>query len=715
MWSATWLVLFNASLISLLFIHKRVRITRLRARTLLAAIALVSLVALMLPPVRGVIVYEYGLAGTPVPWGITMDRGGAIWFTEQGANRIAQLGVEYQIPTPGCVPWAIAASKDEEDIWFTEETAGKIARFVPSEKKFYEWFLPNPAESPRPRGIAMNITKMSTTNKTPRYDVWFTEYGRSRIGHLYGNETHGAIHIRFSFYTIPGVTDAQPLCIAMSPIDRSIWFTEYRTNRISSIKVLENGSALFRHYATGGDSGLWGIAVDPDGLVWVAESKRNCLGRLNPVSGEYVTFAVPTQNSEPHELVLEATTTPPYRVLNVWFTEFNGDKIGRYDPGMNVFFQYPIISTGGKPHGIAITGPYGTVYFTEPFAQKIGAIYGWYAPPRWTTTTVGTITSAATTSMTLATSRAGTTSTIASYSAATNTTAAIAASVTSVTATYTFTSSMLQMTSTSIFSWTLTSRSTSYSTTSTTTTATQTIISVSTLRTTTSTTATYTSVSVQTSSSTTSRTSTIVVVSTSLTTTTLTATSTSNYPTVTLTLANTSFMATTTFSPTVTTTSVQTSIVPTTSTGASILTTTTTITTTIAVTRPCIVASAAHGSELAPEVQFLRELRDRTVMSTFAGTQFMRIFNNFYYSFSPAVAELVRTSPYLATAARVLISPLLISLRVAALVLPMLPADPEVGVSFMGILASCLIGTASLTPAFVAVSTLRRKLRLLKK
>jgi len=102
-------------------------------------------------------------------------------------------------------------------------------------------------------------------------------------------------------------------------------------------------------------------------------------------------------------------------------------------------------------------------------------------------------------------------------------------------------------------------------------------------------------------------------------------------------------------------------------------------------------------------------------MATFAGTQFMRIFNTFYYSFSPTVAELVRASPHLAVAARVLIYPLLMCLRTAALVLPVLPADPEAGVSLMGILASCLIGTVSLTPAFVAVSTLRRKLRRLQR
>jgi len=705
-------VLFNAGVIALLFAHKRAKITHLPTRTLLAVISLVSLASLLLPPAKGVIVYEYGLAGTPIPWGITLDKSGAVWFTEQSANRIAQLGAEYQIPTPGSVPWGITASKDEEDIWFTEETAGNVSRFVPSEKKFYEFGLPNPSEFPRPRGITMNITKLST-GKTPRYDVWFTEYGRSRIGHLYGNDTHGATYAKFSFYKIPGVSDARPMCIAMSPIDYSIWFTENQNNRISSIKLLENGSALFRHYTTTamGESGLWGIGVDPNGFVWVAESKRNCIGRLNPVSGEYVTFTIPTPNSEPHELVVEATTTPPYMVLNVWFTEHNGDKIGRYDPGLNVFFEYPVISTGGKPHGIVVSGPSGTVLFTEPFAQKIGAIYAWYAPPLVTTTSVGTITSAVTTSQTLTQSRAGTTSSIVTRTASMSVTTAVGVPVTSVTRTYTFTSSMYQVTTTSIFSYTMTSWTTSSTTTTTTTTATQTIISVSTLPTTTSTTATSTSVIVQTSSQTTSRTSTIVIASTSLTTTTLTATSTSIYPTVTVTLANTSFITTTMFSPTVTTTSLRTSVIPTTSTATSVLTTTTMTTTTVAITRPCIVASAAHGSELAPEVQFLREFRDRTVMSTFAGAQFMRIFNNFYYSFSPAIAQHVKASPYIAAATRALMYPLLLSLHAAASALPALSANSEIALPFIGILTSCVIGIMYLAPALVTVSILRKSLR----
>jgi len=670
----------------------------------------------MIRPTQAVVIYEYGMAGTPIPWGITIDKDGAVWTTEQGTNRIAKLSggalYEWWIPTAGCVPWAITSSKDHADIWFTEETAGKIGKFVPSPApgKFYEWVLPDTGILPRPRGVAMNITKMSATGKTPLDDVWFTEYGRNRIGHLYRDPSLPPTDtsIRFTFYNIPGSLDAQPLCIAMNPIDYSVWFTEYATGRIGSIKLLENGDVMFRHYeTTSSGSKPWGIAVDPNGFVWVAESAKMVLGRLNPTTGEYVTFTVPTLNAEPRELVLEATTAPPYRVVNVWFTEYNADKIGRYDPGLNVFFEYPIISIGGRPQGIALVGLYGNVWFTEPFAQKIGTLVQTY--PKITSTTVGTITSAATTSMTVSTSRTTKTSSTASAIAVTVAIASAGVSVTAVTTTYTFTSTKLYMTATSISSRTSTSKSTSYTTTTTTTTNTQVAVTTSTLSTTTTTTATSTSLNVQTSTLTTSMTNTVVIVSTSSTTTTLTATSTSVSPTFTVVLTNTSFVPTTTFSPTVTMTSVWISVVPTTSHVTSVLTTTTTTVTTIAVTRPCVIASAAYGSELAPEVQFLREFRDGPVSSTFAGAQFMKIFNVFYYSFSPKVAELIGSSPHLGAAFRASIYPLLVSLRVSSLAFGILPLHPELVVLLSGLLASCLIGAIYATPAALLLRLYARK------
>ena len=76
----------------------------------------------------------------------------------------------------------------------------------------------------------------------------------------------------------------------------------------------------------------------------------------------------------------------------------------------------------------------------------------------------------------------------------------------------------------------------------------------------------------------------------------------------------------------------------------------------------CLIATAAFGSEMAPQVQFLRELRDNTVLQTQSGTSFMTGFNQFYYSFSPAVADLERENPAFKETVKLTLTPLLTSL-----------------------------------------------------
>ena len=76
----------------------------------------------------------------------------------------------------------------------------------------------------------------------------------------------------------------------------------------------------------------------------------------------------------------------------------------------------------------------------------------------------------------------------------------------------------------------------------------------------------------------------------------------------------------------------------------------------------CLIATAAFGSEMAPQVQFLRELRDNTVLQTTSGTTFMNTFNQFYYSFSPQIADYERENPVFKEAVKVTLTPLLTSL-----------------------------------------------------
>ena len=76
----------------------------------------------------------------------------------------------------------------------------------------------------------------------------------------------------------------------------------------------------------------------------------------------------------------------------------------------------------------------------------------------------------------------------------------------------------------------------------------------------------------------------------------------------------------------------------------------------------CLIATATFGTEMAPQVQFLREIRDNIVLQTESGTNFMTAFNQFYYSFSPVIADYERENPIFKEVVKLALTPLLASL-----------------------------------------------------
>ncbi len=78
----------------------------------------------------------------------------------------------------------------------------------------------------------------------------------------------------------------------------------------------------------------------------------------------------------------------------------------------------------------------------------------------------------------------------------------------------------------------------------------------------------------------------------------------------------------------------------------------------------CLISTATFGSEFAPQVQLLREIRDNQLLSTVSGTSFMTAFNTLYYSFSPTIADLERQSPIFKEAVKLTLTPLITSLSI---------------------------------------------------
>ena len=113
----------------------------------------------------------------------------------------------------------------------------------------------------------------------------------------------------------------------------------------------------------------------------------------------------------------------------------------------------------------------------------------------------------------------------------------------------------------------------------------------------------------------------------------------------------------------------------------------------------CLIATAAYGSELAPQVQQLRELRDNQLLQTESGSAFMGIFNDIYYSFSPTIADYERENPMFKEAVKLTITPMLSTLAI------MENAESELEVLGLGLSVIALnLGMYLGAPAIVIIS-----------
>jgi len=118
----------------------------------------------------------------------------------------------------------------------------------------------------------------------------------------------------------------------------------------------------------------------------------------------------------------------------------------------------------------------------------------------------------------------------------------------------------------------------------------------------------------------------------------------------------------------------------------------------------CLIATATYGSEMATEVQQLRELRDNQLLNTESGTVFMGTFNDIYYSFSPIIADYERENPYFKEAVKLAITPMISTLSL------MENAETESEVLSIGISVIMLnLGMYLGVPAIVIVGIRRIK------
>lgn len=210
-----------------------------------------------------------------------------------------------------------------------------------------------------------------------------------------------------------------------------------------------------------------------------------------------------------------------------------------------------------------------------------------------------------------------------------------------------------------------------------------------------------------TSSTTSTLTETTSSTSSTMTSTTSTETSSSVSSSVTTSVTESSTLTETTSSTSSTMTSTMSSSMSTDVSAAttSEMTPTSSEETTTLIRPPrCVIATAAYGSEMAPEVVYMRFVRDELIGSTPTGRVLVGAFNVFYYSWSPVFAREIAASQVLRAIFRVLLLPLVWIVHATALVFTTL-AGMTGNTDLASVLAFLLAALMAVT-VYIALPTL---------
>jgi streptogramin lyase len=333
-------------------------------------------------------IFEAGTTGASGPTSITgPDQNGIELFTERGTNSIGFFSgsftfgsvlAEYPIcttlPCPtGQVnnqPMGIALGPQADPTaWFTEYATNQIGEIIYSDgdgipQPTFQAY-PIPTLNSLPYGITLG----------PDGALWFTEFGGNKIGRIAQVLVGEVLTVVITEYPIP-TAGSGPQGITVGS-DNGLWFTEFNAGKIGRIDPTT--FAITEYVVPTVNSGPSSIAAGPDGALWFTEFSGNKIGSIT-TAGTIAEFVVPTSNSGP------AGITAVNEDGNLWFTENSGNKIGRITSTFYVgvgavapgwFSEYSVPTAASQPLGISgnlIDEGAVNLFFTEYAGDKIGLL-----------------------------------------------------------------------------------------------------------------------------------------------------------------------------------------------------------------------------------------------------------------------------------------------------------------------------------------------------
>jgi virginiamycin B lyase len=221
-------------------------------------------------------------------------------------------------------PYSLLLDSRTNQLWFTSIYTDQIGAFQVSSDAARLDFLVNVSGPPSAKSLP----------GAPRFGP--SGLAMDTNGNLFVTETFAPAIAEYSplvqkfekIWTLPD--GAQPVGIVVDNASQRIWFTNHGSSLVgfvneSSGAVKEFATSLFNFEGSYEATLPYWIQQAPNGEIWFDEHIGNKMASFDDSTNQLTEFYIPTPLSAP----LRFATDDSRKV--VWFTEFQGDKLGELD------------------------------------------------------------------------------------------------------------------------------------------------------------------------------------------------------------------------------------------------------------------------------------------------------------------------------------------------------------------------------------------------
>jgi virginiamycin B lyase len=324
-------------------------------------------------------IIEYKLpTSRAMPHSITIDAKGTAWFSEydRPSNRLGMFDPatekieEFPMPVLESMPHTGAIGKDGR---FWVALAGrnieeKLAVLDPATKKIktYSW--------PEKKSIAGHTLRLDPSGST----VWFSGGDNDHLW-SFDIETEKFQAHKFPVpVTIPNdsiAADEVAVGGHASPVQAGsydvavdskgkVWATQLSLGTLICLDPVTGETKAFKPENT---PSMRGIMVDSDDNVWFGNFHGHKIGRFDQKTQTFKQWQPPTPNATPYGFAQDARTG------EIWFADMSGNNITRFEPRSEKFVEYPIPTRNSNSRFIGVDAQ-SRVWFTEYWNGKIGVL-----------------------------------------------------------------------------------------------------------------------------------------------------------------------------------------------------------------------------------------------------------------------------------------------------------------------------------------------------